>query len=315
MKKRFIKLVSDTTFKYLWKKENTRQWLVEIIKEKTGIDLSNYRITNNEFNTGDNLKDYRTDITLTDEINKIVIIEMQDRYSKSAMIKALLYLFRSTGILFEEGGDYNEESTTTLIMFNNFYNRQDKKNKLITHEFKAIEIEHKYDLVKSYEIYLPAYYNLKYKELSRIDKRLYLFRCKSYEEMHNIIDNEKDKKILEELERLGMNRRFVCEYDREKVNKKLMNSLKREGYIEGQRIGEIRGQKIGEIRGQKIGEIRGQKIGKIRGQKIGEKKGEMIGKRKQQERTIKEMLKENFKVEVISRILKIPQEQVKKYQN
>jgi len=35
-----------------------------------------------------------------------------------------------------------------------------------------------------------------------------------------------------------MNRKFICEYDREKVNKKLMNSLKSEGI----RKGEIKGR-------------------------------------------------------------------------
>ena len=30
---KFISLLSDTTFKYLFKNENTREWLVNIIKE------------------------------------------------------------------------------------------------------------------------------------------------------------------------------------------------------------------------------------------------------------------------------------------
>ena len=118
------------------------------------------------------------------------------------------------------------------------------KKGVITHEFRAVEIDHKYDFVKRYEIYLPVYYKLSYNNLNRIDKRLYLFGCKSYEEMHDVIDNEEDLKILEELERLGMNERFICEYDREKVNKKLMNSLRNEGI----RAGEIRGIREGEIR-------------------------------------------------------------------
>ena len=91
MKSKFIKLVGDTTFKYMWKKKKTKKWFVEIIKDKTGIDLTNYYITDNEINTGDILKDSRTDITLTDGVNKVVIVEMQNRYSSSAMIKAIYY--------------------------------------------------------------------------------------------------------------------------------------------------------------------------------------------------------------------------------
>lgn len=45
----------------------------------------------------------------------------------------------------------------------------------------------------------------------------------------------------------------------------------------------------------------------------GEKRGLEIGKQKQKEKTIIEMLKENFSVDVISKILKMPVEQVKKY--
>ena len=233
MKKRFVKLVSDTTFKYMWKKDISKKWFVEIIKDKIGIDLSDYYITDNEFNTGDILKDSRCDITLTDGVNKVVIVEMQNEYSMSAMIKALLYLFRSTGTLFEEGDDFNLDSTTTLIMFNNFYNRIDRTVPVVTYQYGAVEIDNKYDLVKSYEIYLPVYYKLGYNNLDKIGKRLYLFRCKSYKEMRDIIDNEEDLRVLEELEMLGMNRKFVSEYDREKVNKKLMNSLRNEGRLEG----------------------------------------------------------------------------------
>lgn len=45
----------------------------------------------------------------------------------------------------------------------------------------------------------------------------------------------------------------------------------------------------------------------------GEKRGLEIGEQKQKEKTIIEMLKENFSVDVISKILKMPVEQVKKY--
>jgi hypothetical protein len=47
----------------------------------------------------------------------------------------------------------------------------------------------------------------------------------------------------------------------------------------------------------------------------GEKRGLEIGKQKQKEKTIIEMLKENFPIDVISRILKVPMDQVKKYQH
>ena len=59
--KKFVCLLADTTIKYLWKNDNTRQWLNEIILDKTGIDLSDYILVDNELNSGSNIKDYRLD--------------------------------------------------------------------------------------------------------------------------------------------------------------------------------------------------------------------------------------------------------------
>jgi len=39
-KEKFISLCSDTTFKYLMKKEETRSWIFEVIRRKTDIDLN-----------------------------------------------------------------------------------------------------------------------------------------------------------------------------------------------------------------------------------------------------------------------------------
>ena len=36
----FVSLVRDTTFKYLFKNEDTRKWLEEIVYDKFNIDLS-----------------------------------------------------------------------------------------------------------------------------------------------------------------------------------------------------------------------------------------------------------------------------------
>ena len=73
---RFVSLVSDTTFKYLWKNERTRKWFNEIIMGKIGIDLSNFELVDNEYNTGSNIKVQRNDIALSDLNNEIVIVGM-----------------------------------------------------------------------------------------------------------------------------------------------------------------------------------------------------------------------------------------------
>ena len=91
---RFISLVSDTTFKYLWKNERTRKWFNEIILDKTGIDLSSFTFIDNECNTGSNIKDQRNDLTLADMNNEIVIVEMNSTYSEGVERKYRYYLYR-----------------------------------------------------------------------------------------------------------------------------------------------------------------------------------------------------------------------------
>lgn len=48
----FVSLVSDTTFKYLFKNNNTRCFLESIILNKTGVDLNGFTLTSEEDNTG-----------------------------------------------------------------------------------------------------------------------------------------------------------------------------------------------------------------------------------------------------------------------
>ena len=57
---RFIPLLSDTAAKFLIKDENYRWFYEEIIKYKTGINLEGYKLIDNELNTGNKVKDYRT---------------------------------------------------------------------------------------------------------------------------------------------------------------------------------------------------------------------------------------------------------------
>ena len=56
--------------------------------------------------------------------------------------------------------------------------------------------------------------------------------------MTNVDQDDPNYFIIEELRRLGMNNKFVDEYDYEFVQKKLMNSIKDEGYENGKQDGE-----------------------------------------------------------------------------
>ena len=232
-KPKFISLVSDTTFKYLWKSERTNSWIREIIEAKTNIDLTDYDLSDNEMNSGSKVKDYRTDITLSNRRDN-VIIEMNNDYYDSAEIKGRQYLFRKAGNSFDSGEKFTEVRTCTLVMFNNYLKKGFEEQAVINSWFGAHELGIKYGDIEMFEIFLPIFSNMCYHRSNEIDKRLRLFSCKSYEEMYKIVDEDDPNYfIIKELERLGMNNKFVDEYDHEFVQKKLMNSIKDEGYNEG----------------------------------------------------------------------------------
>lgn len=101
---------------------------------------------------------------------------------------------------------------------------------------------------KIYEIYLKLFHEMCYTKCSKIDKRLWLFGCQSFDEMEKVMDDD-NKIIIEELRRLRMNSEFIDEYDYETVQMKLMNSNRNEGYNEGLEVGISRGINQGIVQG------------------------------------------------------------------
>jgi hypothetical protein len=112
--KRNINLVSDTTFKYLLKNDRIKKWLYEIIKSKTEIDLTNYKLVDNELNTGNKIKDYRMDIVFELGDTKI-LIEMNNGNRVSQTIKGYQYLYRMKSRDFFEGNDYRKKHTKLIV--------------------------------------------------------------------------------------------------------------------------------------------------------------------------------------------------------
>lgn len=237
-KPKFIKLCSDATFKYLWKNAKTRKWFVEIIKNKTGIDLSNYEFIDNECNTGTIIKDQRNDLVLSDFKDNVVIIEMNSSYSDSEERKNRYYLFRRAGNNYLVGKDYTKEKHSTLIAFNNYIRNGIDDAKVLNSWFGVHDLGIKYNDIEMYEIFLPNFYKMCYYNSNKIDKRLWMFGAETYDEMKKNITDKDDLYIVEELERLGMNNEFIDEYDYEIVKNKLINSYKIEGKAEGITIGE-----------------------------------------------------------------------------
>jgi len=229
----FISLCSDTTFKYLLKKEETRNWILEIIKRKTDIDLNEFHMVDNELNTGNNIKDYRMDLVF-EKGNTIVIVEMTNNGSEANIIKNYQYLYRTQSRQFMEGEKYTEKKTT-LILFNHFKNHQ---NEDLTDAYFTFNDKENNLLIKdieSYEIYIPNYKKTCYDKYNEIGRRLVLFNADSFEEMESITRDASDLEIIKELRNLSMDEIFLTEYEKEKMQEKLVNSAFDDGIEKGQR--------------------------------------------------------------------------------
>lgn len=248
-KTEFVSLCSDTTFKYLLKEEDTRKWIFDIIKRKTGINLNYYQIIDNENNVGNHIKDYRMDLVF-EKGNTVVIVEMTNSDKEADYIKNYQYLYRTEARRFTSGEKYSRKRTI-LILFNHFKNHQNK-NLLDAHFTLNDPINHLLiEDIESYEIYLPNYEKKCYDKYDEMERRLVLFNSRSFEEMEDITKDSFDLKIIKELRNLSMDEVFLTEYEKEKVQEKLVNSAFQEGINKGMEQGIEQGIEQG-VKKEKI---------------------------------------------------------------
>lgn len=233
-------LVSDTVFKYFIKSEEFRSWFYEIIKAKTGIDLNEYELYDNEENSGNAFKDFRMN-SVFKNANKKVIVEMNNGNPEESELKMYFYLHRVQGNSIKEGEGY-KKFTTTLIAFNNYKNPEVPDLAIgyyrMTEQSTGILKEND---VQSYEISLPLFHKTRYNEITdKIDRRLWLLGVGDMEEARKALDlSDENIKIIKEYERLiKEDERFAYVYDVEEENKKWIRSAHSLGYDEGIEQGE-----------------------------------------------------------------------------
>ena len=153
---KFYSMISDTTIKYLFKNNETRKILEKIINELTGIDLSSYKLIDNELNTGNMIKDYRLDL-LFEKDNNIVSIEMNQKVSDYVLNKNHRYLYRVAGNMYKEGENYKKKKYVTQINFNNTKFPIKGEKGILTYEFMNDEYKLKIEGIKSIGIYLENF--------------------------------------------------------------------------------------------------------------------------------------------------------------
>lgn len=246
--------MNDTTFKYLFKNENTRNIFERLIRNYVGIDLSEYEFIDNELNSGGVIKDFRLDTILVSKDKKhIVNIEMNKEGKEYTLGRNRTYLHRIAGNILKKKEDYTgiNEYIIEQVNFNNFYAKENKDIEVNTYRLTDIENKLTIENFKIHNIYIPKAEKVCYNEENEVIK---LFTCESYEEMRKIAkDNEEMNMLVSEIERLNKDEYFGALYNIEEEQKLLESSARsighKEGLEEGIELGMKKGIKEGHDQG------------------------------------------------------------------
>ncbi len=157
--KRFISLLSDTTFKHFFKIEDYKEFFNTIIKPIINMDIKDFKLYDAELNSGNEKRDYRLDILLVSDLVDIVIsIEMNQFPSEETKYKDRLYVYGLLAKSLNSGEDIKKKKVIQ-INFNKEKHPYVSKgsfylmDKVTNREIKDFEI---------YEVYLENYKGIRY---------------------------------------------------------------------------------------------------------------------------------------------------------
>ena len=240
---RFISLMSDTTAKALIKDDHYKWFYEEIIKYKTGIDLKNYKAIDNEFNTGNKVKDYRADTIFLNK-NRLVNLEFNQYVHVHTIIKNIRYALRMSGNGFLQGEKYYHRFVTQINLNNKIQSAKVKEWNSKDYKLEDYKSKSYLKDVRIITIDLRKYKGIVYDGTNKYETYLSMLTAESYEEMERIVGDLKEGKIImEKLKELGMDDEFGAYYDAEIVHRKEVNSARSDGYNDGKQAGKKEGKK------------------------------------------------------------------------
>ena len=230
----FLNLLSDTTFKYLFKSENGRRYLNKVLQIITGINIEDYILIDNEFNSGNIYRDYKTDILLFNKEKNIAInIEMNQFKNEYYVYRNYTYISRIISEMFNKG-EKIKEYKVIQVNFNNFYNKDNKNISSLSFILRDKLYDIELDIVKVIEIYIPTYKGVCYNGKNEEEMYLSMYNANSYEELKDIVrDNKEGLSIMDEIEYLAAKEGVIGLYNREREEKRIRATLRDEGYEEG----------------------------------------------------------------------------------
>ena len=244
--KEFFTLLSDTTFKRMFKDEDSRFFYEKLIKYYSKLDLEGYELYDNEINSGNVARDYRLDILLKKD-RDFIIIEMNKDVSERVLIKNRMYLFSIAGGGLEKGEDF-VKMKTVLINFNNSLYKIKPDAINVDYTLRNEKYNDVIDDIKIHNIYLESLKNVRYNGSNEEETFMAMMVADSYEEMREIANGcEEALYIVDKLERLNEDDKFRTDYNVELVRRKEINSARLDGYDAGKAEGLEAGAKAEKI--------------------------------------------------------------------
>ena len=244
----FMSPLYDTTFKALWNYEIPRKWLTRMIYYITDINLDEYNQSNQELNTGNNLKDYRMDIYFTNKEDPSigVNIEMYKDYSESSIYKSHAYIFRILNFEHSKTKKYSLKRVVQ-VNFNNALFKYNPEVDILCYQLRDKSGKYEFDDIKKYDVFLPNYKGICYNEADELSAMLSLINADSFDEMRRIAaGNEEALSIVETLEEIMLDEKVSLAYNVEKEKRKLELTGFEKGYDEGKAEGRTEGLEEGK---------------------------------------------------------------------
>ena len=241
--KKFISLLSDTTFKHFFKIEDYKEFFNTIIKPYTNMDISEFRLYDPEFNSGNEKRDYRLDILLeSDKYDLIILIEMNQFPSKEIKYRNRLFVYTALARSLNSGEKIKKKKVIQI----NFNKEKHPYVSKASYSVMDINTHKEIKDFKIHEVYLDNYKGIRYNGDNKEEAYLSLFTATSYEELREIAGDDKEAlKIVDELERLGLDDKFGLAYDNEIMQKKMINTARSWGYDDGKEDGKAEGLEEG----------------------------------------------------------------------
>ena len=249
--KKFISLLSDTTFKHFFKIEDYKEFFNTIIKPIINMDIKDFKLYDAELNSGNEKRDYRLDILLVSDLVDLVIsIEMNQFPSEETKYKDRLYVYALLAKSLNSGEDIKKKKVIQI----NFNNEKNPYISKASYSVMDVNTHKEIKDFKIHEVYLENYNGIRYNKDNKEEAYLSLFTANSYEELREIAGDDKEAlKIVDELERLGLDEKFGIVYDNEVMQKKMINTARNWGYDDGYDNGYDDGKEEGKAEGLEEG--------------------------------------------------------------